>query len=87
MATSEVFFFQYLGGSVFLAIAEPIFTGGLRSSLHRYAPSVNAESIVDAGASAVRSSASKAALPGVLKAYNHAITSTIVGTALVIRLL
>ncbi|KIW11286.1 hypothetical protein PV08_10586 [Exophiala spinifera] len=73
MATSQVFFCQYLGGTIFLAIAETLFTSSLRSALHRDAPGVDAEHIIDVGASAVRSAVSPADLPGVLKAYNHAI--------------
>ncbi|KIW54804.1 hypothetical protein PV05_07139 [Exophiala xenobiotica] len=76
MATSQVFFFQYLGGTIFLALAETIFTSSLRSALHHDAPGVDAERVIDAGASAVRSVVTKAALPGVLQAYNHAIVDT-----------
>lgn len=78
MATSQVFFFQYLGGTIFLALAETIFTNSLRSALHHDAPGVDAERVIDAGASAVRSVVTKAALPGVLQAYNHAIVDTFV---------
>jgi hypothetical protein len=83
MATSQVFFFQYLGGTVFLAAAETIFTSGLRSALPRDAPGVNPEMIIGAGATAVRSVVSKADLPGVLRAYNHAIVDTYVSFLLV----
>ncbi|KAI1617443.1 DNA repair protein RAD50 [Exophiala viscosa] len=76
MATSQVFFFQYLGGTVFLAVAETIFTSALRSGLRDDAPNVNAELIINAGATAVRSVLSEANLPGVLRAYNHAIICT-----------
>ncbi|EXJ93981.1 hypothetical protein A1O1_02374 [Capronia coronata CBS 617.96] len=76
LATSQVFFFQYLGGTIFLALAETIFTTSLRSSLHEDAPGVNAEAITEAGAAAVRSVVPKAELAGVLAAYNHAITHT-----------
>lgn len=78
MATSQVFFCQYLGGTIFLAIAQTLFTGSLRSALHRDAPGVNAEHIIEVGASAVRSAVSPADLPGVLKAYNHAIVDDFV---------
>ncbi|KAK5452022.1 hypothetical protein LTS15_007745 [Exophiala xenobiotica] len=76
MATSQVFFFQYLGGTIFLALAETIFTSSLRSALRHDAPGVNADRAIDAGASAVRSVVTKADLPGVLQAYNHAIVDT-----------
>ncbi|KAK5334848.1 hypothetical protein LTR98_009221 [Exophiala xenobiotica] len=76
MATSQVFFFQHLGGMIFLALAETIFTSGLRSALHHVVPDVDAETVIDAGASAIRSVVTKADLPGVLQAYNHAIVDT-----------
>ncbi|KIX94730.1 uncharacterized protein Z520_09420 [Fonsecaea multimorphosa CBS 102226] len=76
IATSQIFFWQYLGGAVFLAVAETIFTNSLRSSLRTYAPGVNPDTIIDVGAAAVRSSVSSGQLPGVLRAYNHAIVST-----------
>ncbi|EXJ89916.1 hypothetical protein A1O3_02983 [Capronia epimyces CBS 606.96] len=79
MAISQVFFFQYLGGTIFLAVAETVLTSSLRSSLPRDAPGVSADAIIHAGASAVRSVVSKAELAGVLKAYNHAIICTFVG--------
>lgn len=78
MATSQVFFCQYLGGTIFLAIAQTLFTSGLRSALNRDAPGVDAEHIINVGASAVRSAVSPADLPGVLKAYNHAIVGVFV---------
>ncbi|OAP64273.1 hypothetical protein AYL99_00245 [Fonsecaea erecta] len=76
IATSQIFFWQYLGGAIFLAVAETIFTNSLRSSLKTYAPGVNPELVIDVGAAAVRSSMSSGQLPGVLRAYNHAIVST-----------
>jgi len=78
MATSQVFFFQYLGAATFIAIGETIFLNTLRSALQTDAPNANAEAIIGAGASAVRSVVSEADLPGVLRAYNHAITQTFV---------
>ncbi len=78
MATSQIFFFQYLGGAVFIAIGETIFTNSLRTSLHTYAPNLDAEAIIAAGGTAVRSSVSQADLPAVLRAYNHAMTRTFV---------
>ncbi|KIW30991.1 uncharacterized protein PV07_02676 [Cladophialophora immunda] len=76
IATSQVFFWQYLGGSVFLAVSETIFTNSLRSSLRTYAPGINPETVIDVGAAAVRSSVPRGQLEGVLRAYNHAIVST-----------
>ncbi|KAL1854698.1 hypothetical protein Plec18170_004789 [Paecilomyces lecythidis] len=76
IASSLVFFFQYLGGAIFLAVGETIFTNGLRASLETYAPNVHAQTIINAGASAVRSAAPEADLPSVLFAYNRALVHT-----------
>lgn len=78
MATSAVFFFQYLGAATFIAIGQTIFSNSLRSALLADSPNADADAIIAAGASAVRSVVSEADLPGVLRAYNHAVTSTFV---------
>ncbi|KAJ9272326.1 hypothetical protein DTO212C5_1511 [Paecilomyces variotii] len=76
IASSQVFFFQYLGGAIFLAVGETIFTNGLRSSLQTYAPNVDAQTIINAGASGVQTTAPPADLAAVLLAYNHALVHT-----------
>ncbi|KAJ9306058.1 hypothetical protein DTO217A2_4530 [Paecilomyces variotii] len=76
IASSQVFFFQYLGGAIFLAVGETIFTNGLRSSLQTYAPNFDAQTIINAGASGVRTTAPPADLAAVLLAYNHALVHT-----------
>ncbi|KAJ4537461.1 hypothetical protein HRR83_002686 [Exophiala dermatitidis] len=77
IATSQIFFFQYMGGAVMVAVAQTIFTNGLRSSMRTYAsPDVDVGVVIGAGASAVRSTVSHADLPGVLRAYNQAIVDT-----------
>jgi hypothetical protein len=78
MALSQVFFGQYLGGAVFLALGETIFTNTLRSSLKSDAPSIDPDTVINAGASAVRSLVPDGDLDGVLRAYDHAIISTFV---------
>lgn len=70
---SILVFSQTFGGAIFLAIAQLIFSHGLLNGLHAYAPTVNAEVVVNAGATAVRSVVSLADLPGVLQAYMSAI--------------
>ena len=81
MATSQVFFFQSLGATVFLAIAETVLTSSLRSSLRHDAPNADVEAIINAGGLGIRSIVPKAQLPGVIKAYNHAIVATFVSFA------
>lgn len=78
LATSQIFFFQYLGAAIFIAVGEIIFSNTLRADIQSNAPSANAEAIIAAGANGFRSFVSDADLPGVLHAYNHAITTTYV---------
>ncbi|GAD92709.1 MFS multidrug transporter, putative [Paecilomyces variotii No. 5] len=76
IASSLVFFFQYLGGAIFLAVGETLFTNGLRSSLRAYAPKIHPQTIINAGASAVRKVVPEADLPSVLLAYDRALVHT-----------
>jgi hypothetical protein len=66
---SILVFSQTFGGAVFLAIAQLIFSHGLISGLHEYAPTVNPDIVINAGATAVRSAVSAENLPAVLEAY------------------
>lgn len=78
IATAEIFFFQYFGATVFVAVGETIFTQTLAPDLLKYAPGVNPELIVHSGATTLRTTVSATELPGVLRAYNAAITNTFV---------
>jgi hypothetical protein len=66
---SILVFSQTLGGAIFLAFAQLIFSHGLISGLQEYAPTVNPEIVINAGATAVRGVVSAANLPAVLQAY------------------
>lgn len=72
VAVALVVFSQNLSGSVFLSLAQVIFSNQLRHELGVYAPDVNADAVVAAGASAagVHDSVPRALLPGVLMAYS-----------------
>lgn len=77
VGTSLLQCFQFFGASVNLAIAEAIFENKLVSRLHSYGFETHeVESILTAGSADARNVVSAAHLPGVLDAYNHAITST-----------
>jgi hypothetical protein len=81
VATSIAVFFQFFGGAMFLAISENIFVSKLISALHEYAPSLDAGTIVAAGASGLRKTVENeggdaSALRGALIAYNAAIMQT-----------
>jgi len=71
---SLVIFAQNFGGSTFLTIAQTIFDRELSSALHELAPNVDAQSIIEAGATAYRGVVNKQDLQGVVKAYNRAVT-------------
>ena len=64
-------FCQIFGGAIILAIAETIFDNILKTDIPKFAPGVNPETIITAGATAIRQTVSKAQLPGVLKAYSN----------------
>jgi hypothetical protein len=79
VGTSIGIFFQFLGGAVFLAVGENIFVARLVSSLHTYAPSLDAVAVVAAGAAGLKEVVSvqdPSAMTGALAAYNVGITST-----------
>ncbi|KAE8450205.1 hypothetical protein EG329_006986 [Mollisiaceae sp. DMI_Dod_QoI] len=85
-ATSIVVFFQFLGGSIFLAIAENIFVSRLVSSLHHFTPSLDAQAVVNVGAEGLRKLLTEEGqlgqLSGALMAYDEAITRTfLIGAA------
>ncbi|KAJ6551731.1 major facilitator superfamily domain-containing protein [Mycena capillaripes] len=67
-ASSAVMFFQLLGGTIGLGVAEPTFASELTSNLRRYAPTVPA-GIVQQSPEAIYTALSPAQIPGVIKAY------------------
>lgn len=68
-----VVFSQYLGGAVFLSVDEIIFSNSLKHFLPIYAPGVDYEVIVAAGASGFRKVLPPAAIPGVVMAYSKSV--------------
>ncbi|CZR62766.1 related to transporter (major facilitator superfamily) [Phialocephala subalpina] len=78
VGTSLVVFSQFFGGALILALAETDFSSSLRSTLKEYAPSVDPALVVAAGATGIRKAVTSEQLPGVLKAYNQAVTNTFI---------
>ena len=76
IASALLVFCQNLGGSIFLALSEVAFNTELRRALVKYAPDVDPETVIVAGASAVRSVVPPASLHGVLVAYSKAFDYT-----------
>ncbi len=67
---SLVMFSQTFGGGLFLAFAKTIFSHGLVDGLKKYAPHVDAQAVISAGATSVRKVVNPEQLKGVLEAYN-----------------
>jgi hypothetical protein len=59
--------------AIFLVIGNTIFNEKLKAGLAEYAPKVNAQAVIDAGATAYRQFVSPHDLPGVLIAYAKSI--------------
>jgi hypothetical protein len=77
IGTSIAVFFQFLGGSIFLAISSNILNSRLTTALATYAPTVNATMVIAAGAEGLRKVVTdKTELEGAVLAYNVAITGT-----------
>lgn len=66
-------FSQTFGGSIFLAVAEVLLTAGLRNKIPEYAPNVNPETVIAAGATGFRDVVPAKDLLSVLVAYSKAI--------------
>jgi MFS family permease len=71
-----VTFFQFFGSSIFLAIAQTVFSNTLISELAKHVPDEDAGALLRLGTSAIRGFVAPDKLPAVLLAYNRAITST-----------
>ena len=74
-----MFFMQQLGGSVFLAVSQNIFSSRLVDSLSGIA-GLNNEAIVNTGATALRTIVPSDELKTVIHAYSHALTRVFVLT-------
>ncbi|KAF2734797.1 putative MFS transporter [Polyplosphaeria fusca] len=78
IAAATLFFFQYFAGAAGNTIAKTIFINALGPALRRYAPNVDAESVIHAGATEVFKMIGAEDRAGVILAYNHALTLTFV---------
>ncbi|KAI0424152.1 efflux pump [Xylaria sp. FL1042] len=71
---SLIVFSQTFGGSVFLTVANVLFTSELRVALSEFAPQVSADLIINTGATAFRSIIPVEDIPEVLQAYSKAVS-------------
>jgi hypothetical protein len=67
-------FCQNFGAALFLSFAQTIFSSVLSHELPITAPGVDIQAVINAGASSFRTVVSKELLPGVLLAYDRAIS-------------
>ncbi|KAK3301208.1 major facilitator superfamily transporter [Chaetomium fimeti] len=74
LGMSLVAFCQSFGGSVFLTFAQVIFSHSLEDGLRRFAPTVDMQTLIDAGAAGLRKVVPPQELPGVIEAYNLSFT-------------
>lgn len=68
-----IMFSQSFAGALFLSFASVIFSNSLKTEIPKYAPSVNPEVVIDAGATGFRKAVTSSELPGVLTAYAKSI--------------
>jgi hypothetical protein len=73
LAMALTIFSQSFGAAVFLSLAELIFSNSFRTLIGKNAPSVDAESVIGAGATGFRRFVSGTDLAGVLVAYSQSI--------------
>ncbi|KAI8286503.1 Efflux pump aflT [Colletotrichum sp. SAR11_57] len=76
LATSVLVFIQSLGGTVFLAVAQNIFSSRLVAELRRNVPNVNPAVVINAGASGLVDSMRKTypdSVDGIIESYNKAL--------------
>jgi hypothetical protein len=76
IATAMMQFAQTLGGSVFVSVAQNIFSNLLMQDLVKAAPNVSPSIVLSTGATDLKNVVDAALLPGVLDAYNAALTRT-----------
>lgn len=81
LAMALVMFSQSFAGALFLSFSSTIFTNSLKTFIYKYAPSVDAQIVINAGATGFRKDIIETALPGVLIAYAKSINRVFYLTA------
>ncbi|KAI1322394.1 MFS general substrate transporter [Xylariaceae sp. FL0255] len=74
--TAFIVWCQYIGPTILLTLLNLVFDNVLRSQLNTLAPDVNAQAVINAGATGFREIISTQDLPNVLQAYANAVDST-----------
>lgn len=80
IGTVCVMFFQSLGAALFIAVGQSLFQNGFISGLHKYAPELDAQVMINTGATAIRGVLEKTGqsdqLVPALKAYASGLQNT-----------
>ena len=74
IGNATAIFFNSLGGAISISIAQNIFSNSLTKQLLKQAPTVDPRVVITAGATHFRQFLTPEQLPGVLLAYNNALT-------------
>jgi len=74
IGTAFVMFIQLLGGTLCISFGQTIFTNQLKSALAHFAPTVDSERILAVGATSFKTVVTPSQVPGVVLAYNQALT-------------
>jgi len=75
-ATALIVFSQNFGASLFISLGQTTFENSLLPALAKFAPEVDAVGVASAGATDFRSIVPPNSIPGVLDAFNEALTKT-----------
>ena len=70
---SIIIFAQSFGAALSIALGDTIMSTGIKNSLPKYAPSVNIQQVIEAGATHFRDVIKKEDIPGVALAYSEAV--------------
>ena len=81
VAMALLMFSQTFGGALFLSFSDTIFTNSLKALIPTYAPSVDATTVINAGANGFRRLISGSNLVNVLVAYAKSVNRVFYRTA------
>lgn len=79
--TAIIIFTQTVGGAIFVAIGQTVFTNQLVERLAEYVPGIDPHSVIAAGVTAIRKTIDPELLPMVAHAYSDALAQTFLVSA------
>lgn len=87
LGISYVMFCQYFGGAVAICGARTVLTSTMASALARYAPTVDAATVINTGVTDLRTVIPASQIQGVIVAYNEALVNVFVRPVSVLLIL